>query len=103
MKKTMEFLRPNLIRLLITLALVILMMLVVVDYHWTSKVSWEENRGIPLSVLTLNGYYGPCPPLGACKECSIESFRPLALLFDSIISYAVGCMIMAGIDYLRRR
>ena len=103
MKKILKLLRPNLIRLLITLTLVILMMLVVVDYRETSKVSWEETRGIPLSALILNGYYGPCLPLETCKKLSIQSFHTMALLFDSIISYVVACTITVGIDYLRRR
>lgn len=60
--KLLNFLRPNFIKLLVLFILILNSMLVPVHREATSKVSWDQIRGIPYPFLVLTEYRGPCSP-----------------------------------------
>ncbi len=90
------FFRPGLIKLIILIITMLLASFVTIGYEATSKVSWEENRGIPLSFLTIVGYAGPCSESLYCRDASIQTFRPLELLLDVLIWYGFSCLLFSG-------
>lgn len=96
MRRVLASLRPSPIRLAVTVILLILSLLLTLNYEATSKVSWVESRGVPLSILTLSGYQGPCPPVETCKKIEVQRFDPFALILDTIALYIVVNVVMIG-------
>ena len=78
----MKISRPNLIKLIILTVIMALTLLVVSNYKATSKVTWEESRGIPLPFVTLNKYQGPCSSFNICRETNLQTIHFLNGLID---------------------
>jgi hypothetical protein len=74
-------------KLFLALILFSLLSLIATDYQSTSKVSWEENRGVPFTFLVLEMYDGPCDVNEVCKNAQIKAFYSVAFLFDFMLMY----------------
>jgi hypothetical protein len=82
--------RPTLLHLLILAIFIALSVLALSEYRATSKISWEESRGLPFSFLTL--IRGVCNAGIAVWKCrSFESINPLVLITDILIVYFAVC------------
>ncbi len=90
------FFRPGFTKLIILIIAMLLISFVSIDYEETSKVTWVESRGIPLSFLTIVGYAGPCSEFTYCRDASIQTFRTLELLLDVSVWYGVSCLLFSG-------
>jgi len=79
--------------------LVILMLtLLPVRSEPTSKVTWEDRRGLPLAFIQINRYTGPCAPEEeACRRISVAYIDPLALALDCLALGVVSGIITAVI------
>jgi hypothetical protein len=93
--KTLFFLRPKFIKLVILIIITLLASIAVTEYKETSKVTWEESRGVPWSFLTVIGYHGPCYQLEYCRKVHIQTLRPLELLVDILVWYIVSCILFS--------
>jgi hypothetical protein len=91
--KSWGFLRPNFIKLAMLVLVMSMTMLVITDQQATSKVTWNQERGLPLPFLTLGKYQGPCPPSDACTRVFIQRLHPLELLLDFLGWYVVSCVL----------
>jgi hypothetical protein len=87
------FLRPNLLKLLFLTILLAVTCFVPIGHKATSKISWQENRGIPLAIVTLSGYEGPCSNSNLCREVSIQNIWPIAFILDIFVWYMVTCLV----------
>jgi hypothetical protein len=97
------FLRPNFVKTLFLLFLLAMTLSVVSGRQATSKVSWQENRGIPFRFVTLTGYAGPCEQNGFCREMNIQNFYPYMLVIDVIGWYLVSCALISGYETLKKQ
>jgi hypothetical protein len=91
--KIRSFLRPNFLKLAILILALSLTLLIVTEREATSKVSWQEKRGAPLSFLTLVEYRGPCPPSSFCAKVRIRDLHFSALLIDILGWYIISCAV----------
>ena len=92
--KILNFLRPSLTKVLILCMLILVTMFVIVHREATSKVLWEQLRGVPYPFLVLTEYRGPCPPDNAfCVEVYFQKVYPIGILGDIFIWYLVTCVI----------
>lgn len=62
----------------------------------TTKITWEVNRGIPFTVLTLDECRGPCTPSVFSYSGVIKSFFVLGLLLNILVI----CIFVFMVDYL---
>lgn len=60
----------------------------------TSKVTWEDRRGLPIAFVQINRYTGPCAPEQTCSRIYVAGFDPLALVMDILI---LGVLSVLGI------
>jgi hypothetical protein len=93
MKAVSLFLRPNLPKILLLAILLAVTCFVSTGYKATSKVSWQENRGIPLAIVTLAGYEGPGSNSNLCREVRIQNIWPIAFILDIFVWYMVSCLV----------
>jgi len=102
--KALSFLRFDYSKLLVLVALVLMTMLVVVSREATSKVSWEQMRGIPFPFLVITEYRGPCQPLNTfCIDLFFQRIYPIELLKDILIWYVVSCAMVLGYEVLKKQ
>jgi hypothetical protein len=88
------FVRPSLFKFASMAILLALSLLVVTQYAATSKVTWEETRGVPLEFITLARYRGPCGPEGAfCHRYDVLALHPFPLALDVLSLYLVSCLV----------
>ena len=87
------FLRPNLVKLIILMIVILSSLSVVTEREATSKVTWSEKRGVPWPFLTLTEYQGPCPPVNFCTKVYIQTFHPFELLLDILGWYVISCIL----------
>lgn len=88
------FVRPSPFKLASTLILLALSLLVVTQCAATSKVTWEETRGVPLEFITLVKYRGSCGPDGAfCYRYDVLALHPFPLALDVLILYLISCLV----------
>ena len=81
---------PNVAMLII---LIILSALALSEYNATSKISWQESRGLPFSFLTLTEIRGICNAGIVFWKCrSFENLNPLVLIMDILIVYSAICV-----------
>ena len=98
MTMVLKILLPNLTKILLLIFLVSITSLVGREYQKTSKLSRQENRGIPLSFVTISVYEGPCQENDYCKEINVKSVYPHALIINIIICYIVSCLTVFGLN-----
>lgn len=94
MKTIWLFLRPSILKVILLAVMLVIASYVVTKHEATSKVSWQENRGIPLSFLIISGYTGPCSPRYACQELKVQKFQMITLLLDIISWYIISCLVV---------
>ena len=93
--RLLHFLKPNFIKMLVAFVLVITTVFVLVHREATSKVSWEQLRGIPYPFLVLTEYRGPCPPDNIfCVEVYFQKVNPIKMIVNMFIWYLVSCVII---------
>ena len=76
--------------------ILLLLSLLVVTSTPTSKVTWEDQRGFPLTFLVLGRYTGPCELADKCSRLFLETFDLRNFLLDSMIFLAAA----GGFSYL---
>ena len=89
-----QLLKPNWFKVVSTIILFALSLFVITGAMATSKVSWYENRGIPLTCLRVAKMW-PCGPGPDLDEICIylEAVYPFALLVDILSFYLVSCAV----------
>ena len=91
--------RPNLLQLGIWAVLLALLLSVATQRVATTKVTWEETRGIPLAFVTFWEYRGPCgPEEGFCRRSGIEALHLFPLALDILILYLISCIVSFVLD-----
>ena len=99
--KKIMFLRPNFLKFIILVILFALTLLIATERKPTSKITWEETRGIPLTFVTLIEYRGPCASEeGYCTGHSIQAIEAPAFLFNLIGLYLLACGLVFGYERL---
>ena len=99
--KAINFLHPNLPKLILFVLLMLMSMFVVVRRDATSKVSWEQVRGTPFSYLVLTEYRGPCSPQNTfCVKINFQRIYSKNLLVDILFWYVISCGIILPYDKL---
>jgi len=93
MIKLWFFIRPSFKKTLLLLLIIAVSAIIVTEHTATSKVSWQEERGIPLSFMNIVGYEGPCSENGFCRDMNIQSFNFGALIIDIAGWYLISCTI----------
>ncbi len=83
--------RPSLYQLIILLVLVSLSTVLPNNERATSKISWEVNRGLPFTVVTIEECRGPCKPIGFIYPGTIRSFSLSGLLMNIL---CISIMVM---------
>lgn len=102
MKSLHLFLRLNAVKMVLQVILLILASLVTSGYEATSKVSWQENRGIPFPFVTISYYSGPCLYQIYCQQAKIIYLSMCAIIGNVIVWYFVSCVIVLGYDVLKK-
>jgi len=103
MKMLWLFLRPNRAKIVFLLIMAMIATIVITSHDATSKVSWLENRGIPFSFVSISGYEGPCLQNSPCRIIRIESFNPIAFLFDISFLYVISSLMYSVYEMLKNR
>jgi hypothetical protein len=84
---------PTLLNVAMLVILLVLSVLALSEYRATSKVSWEESRGLPFSFLTFTEIRGLCNAGIAFWKCrSFNNLNLQALIMDVLIIYPVVCI-----------
>jgi len=97
-------LRPSLPKLIILIILVALSVLALTERVPTTKVTWRESRGIPLTFLILTEYRGPCwPEADFCTYRFLEALYPSPLIVVVLVSYYSACLFHSALQKVRRR
>jgi hypothetical protein len=96
MKTFWSFLQPSFAKVVLLIIFVVISSLAIVRHEATSKVSWQEDRGLPYVFITIEGYEGPCLPKPFCQEINVRNFRLFGFLVDSGVWYLVSCGINWG-------
>jgi hypothetical protein len=77
--------------------------MIIIDHNATSKVSWQEERGIPFRFVNISGYEGPCSEKDFCREVKIQDFYLWALIFDIVGWYLVSCTISLAYHSIKKK
>jgi len=94
--KTLYFLRPNFQKVVVLVIFILMTTSIIVYREPTSKVSWDQLRGIPFPFLALTEYRGPCPPTNAfCVKFFFQEVRLVELLQNILIWYLVSCFLVS--------
>jgi hypothetical protein len=85
---------PSFAKLAILVTLLIVSVLALSDYRYTTKVTVEETRGVPLPFLTVGELRGICVPGFAIWSCRhVKQVLPLQFVANILIlHYAVYVM-----------
>jgi hypothetical protein len=85
-------LRPSFPKLVILIILIALSVFALTERVPTSKVTWQENRGVPLAFLSLTEHrLGP--GLNFCMRRYLDAFEPFLLISNGLIFYYVTCVV----------
>ena len=87
------FFRPTFTKIVLLMILVGVTSFIVTGRKATSKVSWQEKRGVPLAFMTIVVYKGPCPQNNTCQEANLQTFNTFALLLDIFSWYVISCLM----------
>ena len=68
----------------------------------TTKITWDEYRGLPYTFIKLEGCSGPCYPDKIARNYSIHDFDLRMLLLDTLIWYVIACFIAYGLSIIIR-
>jgi hypothetical protein len=102
--KLLNFLRPNFTKLLMLFILILMSILVLVHREATSKVLWDQIRGIPYPFLVLTEYRGPClPEKTFCVEINVQEIYYIELLKNIVIWYVISCALISVYKTARER
>jgi hypothetical protein len=83
---------PTLLKVAMLIILIVFSVIARVEYEATSKISWEESRGLPFTFLTSTEIRGLCKTGIIFWECrSFYSLSPMAFIIDVLIVYLVVC------------
>jgi len=83
---------PTLLKVAALIFLIVLSILARFEYEATSKISWQESRGLPFAFLTFTEIRGLCNAGIAFWKCrSFESINLLVLITDILIIYFMVC------------
>jgi len=94
--------RPNKI-IIILLLLFLLFSTVPPNYFsYTTKITWDEYHGKPLTILKLTGCYGPCGGGEISRRYVIQKFDTFSLLGNIFIWYLAASFLVNGISVLLR-
>jgi hypothetical protein len=78
---------------IVLIVLIALSILALSEYQPTTKITWEESRGVPLAFLTVTETRGPCSAGAAFWKCRfVENFHPLQLIANAMIIYYAVCV-----------
>jgi hypothetical protein len=84
---------PTLFKCTTLIILVVLSILARSEYGATTKISFDESRGLPFAFLTFTEIRGVCNAGIMFWKCRFyDNLNPLVLLIDVLIIYAVVCM-----------
>ncbi len=98
------FLKPNLSKVIVLVILILMFIPLVAYREPTSKVTWDEIRGMPFPFLMLTEYRGPCPPANTfCVKSSFQELRFIELIKSILFWYPVSCAIVLGYETLREQ
>ena len=101
--KTLYFLKPNFYKVLVLAILILITLLVIVHRVPTSKVSWDQMRGMPFPFLVLTEYRGPCTPLNTfCVKYYFQEIYIIELLKNILIWYVASCILVVVYEIIRR-
>lgn len=100
-----DFLRPNKIRIALSIILTTLSSIIVTDFKWTTKMTWYAYRGFPLSFLKIYDYVKGerCQPYNFCMATNIQDFYTYSFLVDLVVWYLVSCVITLGFLTMKRK
>ena len=84
---------PSLLKIASLIILILLSILARTGYDPTTKMSWEESRGLPFAFLTFTEIRGVCSLGIMFWKCRFfDNLNLLALIIDVVIIYAVVCV-----------
>ena len=84
------------------IVLIALSVLALSEYQATTKITWEESRGIPLAFLTVTETRGPCLAGAAFWKCRfVEDFHPLQLIANAMVIYYAVCVSSQAVQEFR--
>lgn len=95
LKTIVTFLQPTIPKCVFLIIAVFLGLLCITEYDATSKVTWIEAHGWPLTFFVLTKYQGPCSG-DTCIEVHIQDFFLCATIFNILVYYLFSC----ALDYL---
>jgi hypothetical protein len=92
------FLRPNKANLTLSIIFTLLSLIIVTGLEWTTKMTWNVNRGFPFPIVKIFDYVkgGSCPQYNICLATNIQNFYPSALLLDLLVWYLFSCAVVLG-------
>jgi hypothetical protein len=65
--------------------------------YYTTKITWEEYRGLPFSFVKLSGCFGPCYPDSIGLKFVVQALDTYALIQDALIWFLIARLIAWGI------
>jgi hypothetical protein len=84
---------PTLLKLATLIILILLSVLARSEYEATTKISFEESRGLPFAFLTFTEIRGVCNAGIVFWKCRFfDNLNILALIIDVLIIYTVVCV-----------
>ena len=97
--KTLIFLRPNFPKVVVLVIFILMTTAIIVYREPTSKVSWDQLRGVPFPFLAITEYRGPCPPTNTfCVKYFLQEVRLIDFLQNILIWYLVSCLLVSIIE-----
>ncbi len=84
---------PTMLTLATLIILIILSVLARFEYEATTKISWEESRGLPFPFLAFTEIRGVCNAGIMFWKCrSFDNLNLLTLIIDVLFIYAIVCV-----------
>jgi hypothetical protein len=99
--KLINLLKPTIVSVSMTVILFSLSLFIFVSSVPTSKVTWDQYHGAPLSVVQTNRYSGPCLNETPCARLTLGEINPFALFIDLAFWYLVSSL--ASIPFSRSK
>lgn len=99
-----SLLHPSFAKLVTLIILIALSVFALTERTATSKLTWQENRGVPLAFLSLTEHRGPCgPDFNFCTSRHFDALYPLQLVADGLVLYYATCVFGFAIQKVSRR
>ena len=96
------FLRPNKLTLALVILFGLLSWLLPYGIEPTTKITWDEYRGFPLSFIKLTGCSGPCYTQNFGYRYFVQEFELPIFVLDALIWYVMACFIAYGLSIFPR-